>query len=222
MTHIWLPAEREAGARREIMKTFSTLIVCEHCDAVYRRPLLAPGECVRCEVCAAPFHRVGRLDADRWLALTIAATVVYVMANACPIMRISFKGLHNEATLWQSASALAHGPTALIAVPAGLTVIVVPLVQMLLLGWLLLYARRGRRAPGFRMAMKFLVALRPWSMIEVALIGILVSVIKLAGFLHVVPGVGLWSIGVLTVLFTLIASPDARHLWDLTESEMRL
>lgn len=200
------------------MKVFPTLIACEHCDAVYHRPTLAPGESARCEVCAAPFHRMGRLDVDRWLALTVAAAVVYVVANVCPLIRISYKGLHNQATLWQSVAALAHGPATLIAVPAALTVIVAPLLHLLLLGWVLLYARGGRRAPGFRTAMKLLVALRPWSMLEVALIGILVSVIKLAGFLHVVPGAGLWAISVLTVLFTLIASPDTRHLWDLTES----
>ncbi len=203
------------------MKVFPSLVVCEHCDAVYRRPTLAPGESVRCEVCAAPFYRMGRLNVDRWLALTVAATVVYVMANVCPLIRISFKGLHNEATLWQSVAALAHGPATLIAVPAALTVIVVPLWYLLLLGWVLLHAWRGRRAPGFRNAMKLLVLLRPWSMLEVALIGILVSVIKLAGFLHVIPGVGLWAIGVLTVLFTLIASADTRHLWDLSESGAR-
>ncbi|HUB91200.1 MAG TPA: paraquat-inducible protein A, partial [Dyella sp.] len=139
------------------MKAFPTLVVCEHCDAVYRRPALAAGECVRCEICATPFYRVGRLDVDRWLALTIAAAIVYVMANVFPIIRISFNGLHNEATLWQSAAALAQGPITLIALAAAGVVIVVPLLQMLLLGWLLLYARGGRRAPGFRAAMKLLV-----------------------------------------------------------------
>lgn len=163
---------------------------------------------------------MARPDVDHWLALTVAATVVYVMANACPIIRISFKGLHNEATLWQSMAALAHGPATLIAVPAALAVVVVPLLHMMLLGWVLLYARQGRRSPGFRTVMKLLVALRPWSMLEVALVGILVSVVKLAGFLHVVPDIGLWATGSLTVLFTLIAGPDARQLWDFTEVEV--
>ncbi|WP_445145000.1 paraquat-inducible protein A [Dyella sp. Tek66A03] len=219
MTKAYLPREREAGVCLEIMNAFPNLIVCEHCDAVYQRPTLAPGETVRCEVCAAPFYRAGRLDVDRWLALTMAAIVVYVMANVCPIISIRFQGLHHQATLWQAAAALAQGPITLVAVPAAMTVIAVPLVQMLLLGWLLAYARQGRRAPGFRTAMKVLVALRPWSMVEVALIGILVSVIKLAGFVHVIPGAGLWAIGVLTVLLTVIASPDARQLWELTERE---
>jgi len=203
------------------MKSFPNLIACEHCDAIYQRPVLAIGETVRCETCAAPLHRHARLDVDRWLALTVTALVVYVLANACPLIQISFRGLHNEATLWRSALALASGPITLIAVPAALTVIAVPLLQMLLLAWVLLHARQGRRAPGFAMAMKALVRLRPWSMLEVALIGILVSVIKLAGFLHVIPGVGLWSIGVLTVLLALIAGPDTRLLWELTEARSR-
>lgn len=200
------------------MKTFPSLIACEHCDAIYQRPVLATGECVRCEICAAQLYRNSRLDVDRWLALTATALVVYVLANACPLIQISFRGLHNEATLWRSAMALASGPITLIAVPAALTVIAVPLLQMLLLAWVLLYARQGQRAPGFRLAMKGLVLLRPWSMLEVALIGILVSVIKLAGFLHVIPGIGLWSIGVLTVLLTLVAGPNTRLLWEITEA----
>lgn len=201
------------------MNIFTSLIVCEHCDTVYRRPALAPGEGVRCDVCTSPFPRTARWDIDCWLALTLAAVIVDVIANVCPVIRISFKGLHNEGTLWQSTAALAHGPITLMAVAAALVVIVLPLVQMLVLGWLLLYARARRRAPGFGMAQKLLVRLRPWSMIEVALIGILVSVIKLSGFLHVAPGTGLWAAGVLMVLFTLVAEPDPRHLWDLTESE---
>lgn len=200
------------------MKSFPNLIACEHCDAIYQRPVLAAGEAASCEICAAPLHRRARLDVDRWLALTVAALVVYVLANACPIIRISFRGLHNEATLWRSATALASGPITLIAVPAALSVIVVPLLQLLLLAWVLLHARHGRRAAGFALAMKVLAWLRPWSMLEVALIGILVSVIKLAGFLHVIPGVGLWSIGVLTVLLAWIAGPDTRSLWELTET----
>jgi paraquat-inducible protein A len=199
------------------MKVFPSLIVCEHCDAVYVRPLLAPRESARCDECAATLCRSSRPDLDRWLALTVAAAIVYAIANLCPVMRISFSGLHNEATLWQSALALAHGPAALIAVPAVLSMIVVPLAQIVLLGWVLLFAYRGQRAPGFPTAMKLLVLLRPWSMVEVALIGILVSVIKLAGFVRVIPGAGLWAMAALAVLITLIASPDVRRLWDLTD-----
>lgn len=199
------------------MKVFPSLIVCEHCDTVYARPSLSYGESARCDECAAMLCRSNTPDLDRWLALTVAAAVVYTVANICPVMLISFNGLRNEATLWQSALALAHGSAALIAVPAVLSMIVVPLMQIVLLGWVLLYACRGHRAPGFPAAMKLLVLLRPWSMVEVALIAMFVSAIKLAGFVRVIPGAGLWAMVALTVLITLIASPDVRRLWDITD-----
>lgn len=196
---------------------FPDLVVCEHCDRVYRRIALAPGEVARCEQCTAILYRANRLDVDRWLALTVAAAIVFVIANVCPVVRISMQGLHNETTLWQSTAALAYGPGAPIAVPTAISIIVAPLLQFTLLAWVLAFARTGRRAPGFAQAMRMLVALRPWSMIEVGLLGILVAVIKLSSFLQVAPGPGIWATAVLVLLITLIASRDIHWLWELTE-----
>ncbi|GGI53368.1 paraquat-inducible protein A [Oxalicibacterium solurbis] len=162
-------------------------------------------------------YRANRLTVDRWLALTVAAAIVFVIANAYPVVRISLQGQHNEATLWQSAAALAHGPIALIAVPTALSIIVVPFMQISLLAWVLGYARIGRRAPGFAQAMRMLVTLRPWSMIEVGLLGILVAIIKLSSFLQVAPGAGIWATAGLMILITLIANRDIHWLWELTE-----
>lgn len=172
------------------MKSYPDLIVCAHCDRVYRRPFLAMGDSARCKTCAAVLIRGGRLTIDSWLALTIVAAVAFVMANAMPVMRIGLYGRHGEAMLWQFPVALAHGAAAVIAVPTALSVIAVPGVQIMLLGWLLGFARVGRRAPAFARAMRVLTALRPWSMVEVALLGIVVSIVKLSGYLQVAPGGG--------------------------------
>jgi paraquat-inducible protein A len=199
------------------MKTFPHLIVCEHCDTTYARPALAPGEAARCNVCRMTLCRADRLTIDQWLALTLAAGVVDVIANVCPVIRISLQGLHNQVTLWQAAFALAQGIVAPIAVPTVLAVIVVPFVQILLLIWVLAFARTGRQAPWFAPSMRLLVALRPWGMIEVALLGILVSVIKLSSFLQVTPSAGIWATAALMVLLALIASRDLDGLWALIE-----
>ncbi|MDR1936408.1 MAG: paraquat-inducible protein A [Candidatus Accumulibacter sp.] len=201
------------------MRSFSDLIVCEHCDSVYRRRPLRAGEVARCGRCAAVLYRAQRLDVDQWLALTLAAAITFVIANACPVIHISLRGLHNEATLWESAAVLAQGPIALIAVPFALSIIVLPFVQISLLAWVLLHARAGRRAPGFAPAMRALAALRPWSMVEVCLLGLLVAVVKLSSFLQVLPGAGLWATAGLMVLITLIANRDIHRLWELTEPQ---
>jgi paraquat-inducible protein A len=199
------------------MKIFPNLVLCEHCDCVYMRQCLAPTQAARCRQCDAVLYRASRLDVDHWLALTVATAVVFAIAQACPVIRISLQGLHREATLWQSAAALAHGPAAPIALPAALAVILVPFLQICLLAWILVHARIGRLAPGVAPVLRMLVALRPWSMVEVALLGMLVAVVKLAGFVQVAPGAGIWATAVLTVLLALIASCDVHRLWEVAE-----
>jgi paraquat-inducible protein A len=203
------------------LRAFPEWVVCEHCDSVYQRVALGNGQVARCERCLALLYRASGLDVERWLALTITAAIMFMIANLCPLVRISLQGLHNEATLWQSAAALAHGPAALIAVPAALSIIVVPFLQIALLGWILAFARSKRRPPGFAPAMRMLVLLRPWSMVEVCMLGILVAIIKLSSFLEVAPGPGIWAMAVLMVLITIIANRDVHWLWDMVEDKSK-
>jgi paraquat-inducible protein A len=198
------------------VRVFPDLMVCHHCDSVYRRRALTRREVARCERCAAVLDRGNQFDVDLWLALTIAAAIVFAIANACPVIRISLQGLHSEATLWQSAAALAQGAAAPIALPAAMMIIVVPFLQIALLGWVLTFARAGIRAPGFARTLRLLAMLRPWSMVEVGLLAILVAVIKLSGFVQVVPGAGIWATATLMVLIAWITSRDLHSLWERT------
>lgn len=196
------------------MTASCALKICEHCDSVYTPVVLKRGEVARCVRCACILDRSRRLNIQQHLALTIAAAVMFVFANVFPVITISFQGLNNQAELWQSVSALAQGPISVIAIVAGITIIVAPMLQIVLLCWVLFYALRRRAAPGFKICMRTLEQLRPWSMLEVCLLGVLVTVVKLAGMLDVHPGLGLWALGMLTVLIILISGKDIRRLWD--------
>jgi len=192
----------------------SDWIICEHCDSVYESAPLKKHESAYCVRCKAVLARGHRLTVEQLLALTIAAGMLFVFANVFPVISISLKGLSNQVTLWQSVQALAHGDITLIALVAGLAIIFAPLLQIVLLFWVLIYAHSGKIAPGFKMCMRALEHLRPWSMLEVCLLGILVAIVKLAGMLDVHPGVGLWAMAMLMVLIILIAGRDIRRLWD--------
>ncbi|MNM75329.1 Paraquat-inducible protein A [compost metagenome] len=51
-------------------------------------------------------------------------------------------------------------------------------------------------------------------MLEVCLLGALVAVIKLAGMLDVIPGIGLFALAALSMLIIYIAGKDIRLLWE--------
>jgi paraquat-inducible protein A len=192
----------------------SQLIICEHCDALYQAQSLNRGESAYCVRCRAVLDRGPRMSIEQLLALSIAAGIMFVFANVFPVISISLQGLHNEVTLWGSVHALAQGRITLIALVAGLAIILAPALQIALLFWVLVHAHRNEVAPGFKSCMRALEHLRPWSMLEVCLLGILVAIIKLSGMLDVHPGVGLWAMAMLMVLIVLIAGKDIRRLWD--------
>ena len=196
------------------MRIRADLAICEHCDSVHQRGALAPGEAADCRVCGATLYRRSRLDVDAMLALTVAALIVFVLANAAPIVTMQSGGVTTRGwlmTIVSSAWEYGVGPVAAIA--AG-TVFLFPLAQLGLYLYVLLGSKRRTRPPGFVEAMHGLRWLRPWSMVEVFLIGILVSMVKMSSLAKVTPEAGLWGFGVLTILLTALSTFELRELWD--------
>jgi uncharacterized paraquat-inducible protein A len=116
-------------------------------------------------------QRYNGLTLQQRLALTLTALMLWIFANFYPVMSISLKGLKNSATLWDSVMALSLGPITFIAMVAAIAMIIAPIFQLLLLIWVLGFALAGRRSPAFKFCMRWLETLRPWSMLEVCLLG---------------------------------------------------
>jgi len=55
--------------------------------------------------------------------------------------------------------------------------------------------------------------LYPWSMVEVALLAALVSVIKMKSMMHVHIGIGMWAMAGLVMLLIGTVHRDIRSLW---------
>lgn len=197
------------------MATTDQLIICEHCDCVYEKATLAKYQKTLCTRCGGVLQRYNGLTVEQRLALTFTALMLWIFANFYPVMSISLKGLKNSATLWDSVLALSLGPITFIALVAAIAMIIAPIFQLALLIWVLSFALGHRRSPGFKFCMRWLEALRPWSMLEVCLLGAMVAVIKLAGLLDVLPGIGLFALAVLSLMMIRVAGRDIRELWDI-------
>ncbi|MGE8065779.1 paraquat-inducible protein A [Pseudomonas sp. NPDC089569] len=196
------------------MATSDHLIICEHCDCVYEKTTLAKHQKTLCVRCGGVLQRYNGLTVEQRLALTFTALTLWLFANFYPVMSISLKGLKNSATLWDSVMALSLGSITFIALVAAVAMVIAPIFQLVLLIWVLSFALVHRRAPGFRFCMRWLESLRPWSMLEVCLLGAMVAVIKLAGLLDVLPGIGLFALAILSLMMIRVAGRDIRDLWD--------
>jgi paraquat-inducible protein A len=197
------------------MTSQDQLIICEHCDCVYEKVPLARHQKTLCVRCGGVLQRFNGLTVEQRLALSFTAAMLWLFANFYPVMSISMQGMKNSATLWDSVLALSQGPITFIALVAAISIIIAPAFQLALLLWVLGFALSSRRAPGFKLCMRWLETLRPWSMLEVCLLGAMVAVFKLAGLLDVLPGIGLFALAALSLMMIRIAGRDIRDLWEV-------
>lgn len=94
------------------------------------------------------------------------------------------------------------------------TCIVAPICQLLALVYVLGPLQRGQQAPHARIVYRFIRWIKPWAMLEVFMLGLLVSLVKLGGIAELGLGLGLWALAALVPLFAAIeVNLDARDVW---------
>ncbi|AIY41551.1 Paraquat-inducible protein A [Collimonas arenae] len=197
------------------MREVPDLIACEGCDALYRKVSLRRGEIAHCPRCGTELDRDAGRQRERILPLTVASLIMFMIANSFPIVEIELQGLRSQTTLFGAVLSLTTEGMSLVAMLVLATTILFPLLQLLFLLYLLLSLRKQHRPAGFRWLVRAMQNLRPWGMVEVFLLGVLVAVVKLSNMATVIPGVALWAFGVLTVLLTAVVSFNPRHFWQM-------
>ena len=192
------------------------LIACHECDLLHRIPEHEGPRCVsRCRRCNAALHTGVENSIDRTLALTLAGMVLFVVANSFPLLAFKLQGQESQATLISGVIDLYNQGKWEIAILVLLTTIVAPLFQLLLHLYVFLPLKFNRIPWNMAKVFRFTQSLTPWSMMEVFLIGIIVSIVKLVGMAQIVPGLALWSFALLIVtLAAAAANLDSRVVWN--------
>lgn len=76
----------------------------------------------------------------------------------------------------------------------------------------------GRAAPGAIFVTRWMSRTEPWNMIEVFLLGVLVSLLKLGHLAELHFGVGFWAFTALMFcMAAAVAAIDKKELWDRLE-----
>ena len=190
------------------------LIACHECDLLQREARLPAGGVARCRRCGATLYRSHPESLERTLALTGAAIVLFAIANAFPIVGLQLQGQLIQTTLFNTARTLYDEDMKSIAALVFVTTIAMPALELLALTYLVVPLKLGRVPRHFAPVFRVLQAVRPWGMVEVFMLGVLVSLVKLAHLAAVVPGVALWSIAALMLVMAAIAATfDERALW---------
>jgi len=190
-------------------------VACRGCDLLQRVPPLSPGAKARCGRCGqlVAFRAADPLDQP--LALAVAAAITLAIANTSELMSLSAAGRVASTTLIGGSLAMWEQGNEVTAVVVGLCAVVAPILYVALVLAVLLVVRRPPAPPWAGHLMRWMERVRPWSMNEVLLLGILVALTKIAELATVTPGPGMFAVGALVLLLPWLgASFDAQAVWD--------
>ena len=197
------------------MQSPSLMLACHHCGAAYQRPVLEPGEWAQCERCDSVLETYSTFTPGAWLAVILAALLCFSLANAYPIATLLISGQSQAASFfdaiiitWQAG----YPEVAVVSFAAGF---LLPFVQLLLLFWVFLALSLRRLPLRFEELISLIDLLKPWCMVPVFLMGILVSVVKLVGLASLVAGVGLFATAASAIFVTALTRLSAQKIRKL-------
>lgn len=195
------------------------VLVCNQCDLVQREVSLQAGDKARCVGCENVLYRSQPHGLRISLIFAITSAVLFMISNAFPIVTISSQGLTNSTTLLAAAGRLIQDGIPSIAVLFFITTFLMPALEIMVLMYLLIPLSMGRIPPGLSIGFRLICLVKPWAMIEVFMIGLLVTITKLNALASVSPGIGLISFVLLMLSVTLaISNFDIHTFWRQVEA----
>ncbi len=195
---------------------------CLECDLLVRVPRLGARQRSLCPRCGHLLTSGNVERAHQAFPFALSAAVLLPLSLLFPFMSFARSGIENEMNLFQTAWALyLDGSVILSGVVFGF-IIFMPSFVVLSILLISLSFTLERSLPGLKLAARFVYTVNSWSMVEVFIIGVLVSLVKIAKMATVEIGVSLWTYLAFSIVLVLaFAKLDKLVVWEHIESLRR-
>jgi len=170
-----------------------------------------------CPLCGGQLHPRMSNSLQRTAALLLSAFCLYIPANIFPIMTVTRLGVGEPHTIIGGIIALINSGMVPIALLVLIASILVPLLKLLGLGLLLLnvHYRWQDHARKWTIMYRIIAFVGRWSMLDIFMISILVSLVDMGGVAQVLAGPAATAFAAVVVLTMFAAKNfDPRLIWD--------
>ncbi len=194
------------------------LHACHDCDAVQKVADLRRGARARCFRCGAVLVRQPPGGPTNALAWSLAAACFFILSHVFPVVAFEMPGGVRELTIIAGMAELGDGQMVIVTVALVFSTLIVPLLQLTALLSVLWPIESGRAPHSVGTAIRALFHLAPWGMVEIFLLAVLVSAVKLQSDGDIYPRVGI--VLVVAFVFTMsaaLAAFEPRQIWSRLE-----
>jgi len=198
----------------------SDLIACQQCDVLYSQPTLVAGQKAECGRCGATLFERKHNSIERTFALSIAGLILLVPAIILPIMGITLAGQYHEASLLDCITELIAKNYFMIALLVFMFAIAVPTVRLIGALYISYCFKFNKIKPFLLHFFRAYHQLDSWSMLNVFLLGIVVSMYKLLDDTELSIDYGLLAFVLLLICSTMVSvTLDQHYIWQKLEQE---
>jgi paraquat-inducible protein A len=192
---------------------------CRDCDALYSAPVVREDERVICPRCDANLISRRPNFVHRASALVVAAAFFFILANAFPFLILRADYRESYMHLAGCVSGLQEEGFPVLAAMVGVFTLGAPTLLIVALLYVLVPLLRERRLPWALSFCRAIHEARRWNMVEVFLLGVLVSLLKLGNLATLTLGPSFWAfVGLIVCLIAALGTIDHSELWEQLEA----
>jgi paraquat-inducible protein A len=192
------------------------LIICKKCHTLYEKVALTQHEKAFCSECNVLLYQQDSNMLNKTLALVITAIISLFVAFNFNIININIQGLEQNLTLTSLFMVLAEHEQYVVGLLFLFILVIFP-IAILFSTFLLLFFMKIHKAGYFTKRLLILLAhLKPWNMVDIFFISLLVSMVKLFDVANIELGIAFIAFIFTLILDIIITKSISFHeLWEL-------
>ena len=193
-------------------------VCCHACDEIVTIKLPEKEGRYNCPICGHILFKNYKNSIEKSYAISIASFILFLVANYLLILTFNVIGQSSTATFFTAIEYLYKDGDYIMVIAVLMTTIVVPFtfitLSMIVFG--MLY--HNKIHPIIIPMLRIIEDLRPWGMLDVFLVGTLVSIVKLIKMGSIHFGISFWAFASLVPLMAYANMIlDPHKVWEIIE-----
>lgn len=190
-------------------------LACHECDLMVSIPELSNGQKATCPRCGFVFTRFFKNARSRLLALSTTSLIFMLLMLIFPFLNFTSQGNQKTVFFIQSIQSMGEETYLSVVILMLITTLIIPFIILVSVTYVLISSKLKQALPYTRLVLRMVFYLQPWNMAEIFLLGILVSMVKIASLATVQFG---WSFYAFIFYIASMAATriyfDRYQLWN--------
>ena len=192
------------------------LIICKKCHTLHKKVSISHNKKAFCSKCDILLYQNNDNALDKILALVITSAISMFVAFNFTIVTIDIQGLDKSLTIYALFMVILEQHQYIVGVMFIFLIVIFPITIILSMLILLILMKLKRGNYLVQRLLILLAHIRPWSMVDIFFISLLIAMVKLFDYAYIELGVSFIAL-IFTLILDIIITKNISfyELWDL-------